>query len=116
MALYGKEFIAFTDYKPLCSLLSSDRLNGWLRWLEMKLQHWLVDIQYVPGEENGLAYALSREERKSVVKDGCQSGVGRCGGATSTTGRARAGNLKGSTPDEDQDKGTMISFILLQSH
>ena len=30
----------------------------------MKLQHWLVDIQYVPGEDNGLADALSREERR----------------------------------------------------
>jgi len=28
----------------------------------MKLQHWLVTIEYVPGEENGLADALSREE------------------------------------------------------
>ena len=88
--LYGKEFVSFTDHKPLCSLLSSDRLNGWLRQFGMKLQHWLVDIQYVPGEENGLADALSREERKrseTVVEDGRQSGVGECGGATSTTAR-----------------------------
>ena len=42
--LYGKEFLAFTDHKPLCQLLSSDCLNGRLRRLGMKLQHWLVEI------------------------------------------------------------------------
>ena len=35
--LYGKTFVAYTDHKPLCALLSSDRLNGRLRWLGMKL-------------------------------------------------------------------------------
>ena len=62
--LYGKEFVAFTDHKPLCHLLSSDHLNGRLRRLRMKLQHWLVEIRYVPGENNSLADALSREERR----------------------------------------------------
>ena len=32
----------------------------------MKLQHWLVKIEYVPGEDNGLADALSKEERPRV--------------------------------------------------
>ena len=29
-----------------------------------KLQHWLVTVQYLPGAENTLADALSREERQ----------------------------------------------------
>ena len=37
--LYGKEFVAYTDHKPLCALLISDRLNGRLRRMGMKLQH-----------------------------------------------------------------------------
>ena len=44
----------------------------------MKLQHWLVIIEYLPGVENGLADALSREERptlETVVEDGCQGDV-----------------------------------------
>ena len=99
--LYGKQFIAFTDHKPLCQLLSSDRLNGRLRRLGMKLQHWLVEIQYVAGEDNGLADALSREERRrceTVFEDEDQSGVGGCGGAAPTIDRAAEGN----TPSEQQ--------------
>ena len=42
--LYGREFVAYTDHKPLCALMSSDRLNGRLRCLGMKLQHWLIQI------------------------------------------------------------------------
>ena len=83
--LYGKQFVAFTGHKPLGALLVSDRLNGRLRRLGMKLQHLLIDIRYLPGVENGLADALSREERKkeTVVNDGLQSGAGGCGGAAS---------------------------------
>ena len=83
--LYGKEFVAYTDHKPLCALLLSDRLNGRLRRLGMKLQHWLITIQYLPGEDNGMADALSREERhrETAVYDGRQSGSGGCGGETS---------------------------------
>ena len=58
--LYGKQFLA---YKPLCQLMTSDRLKGCLRRLGMKLQHWLVEICYVPGKKNGLADTLSHEER-----------------------------------------------------
>ena len=61
--LYGKQFIAYTDHNPQCSLLVSDRLNSHLRRLGMKLQHWLVEIKYVSEEDNGLADTLSREER-----------------------------------------------------
>ena len=61
--LYGREFIAYSDHKPLCQLLSSDRLNPRLKRLAYKLQHWLVKIEYLPGDRNGMADALSREER-----------------------------------------------------
>ena len=61
--LYGKCFTAYTDHKPICPLLSTDRLNGLLRRISMKLQHWLVTVKYQPDEENGLADAISREER-----------------------------------------------------
>ena len=42
----------------------------------MKLQHWLIDVQYLPGLEKGLADALSREEQRfseTVAADGLQS-------------------------------------------
>ena len=42
--LYGRAFVAYTDHRPLCYLLSSDRLNGRLRRMGMKLQVWMVDI------------------------------------------------------------------------
>ena len=42
--------------------MSSDRLNPRLRRMSYKLQHWLVTVKYLPGEDNGLADALSREE------------------------------------------------------
>ena len=31
--------------------------------MAMKLQHWLISVEYLPGRENGCADALSREER-----------------------------------------------------
>ena len=61
--LYGRIFTAYTDHKPLEQLMSSDRLNPRLRRMSYKLQHWLVTVKYLPGEDNGLADALSREER-----------------------------------------------------
>ena len=76
--LCGRLFTAYTDHKPLCSLLISDRLNGRLRRLGMKLQHLMINIKYLPGDNNGLADALSREERRheTVAKDGLQSSMG----------------------------------------
>ena len=98
--LYGKQFTAYTDHKHLCSLLVSDRLNSRLRRLGMKLQHWLVEIQYVPGEDNGLVDALSREERPRTDETAAerQSGIGECGGMTST-----------HTPDEEGPSGKPAS-------
>ena len=60
--LYGKQFEVFTDHKLLCALLSSDRLNSRLRRLAMKLQPWMLTISYLPGAENTVADALSRQE------------------------------------------------------
>ena len=65
--LYGREFVAYTDHKPRCQLLISDRLNPRLRRLSLKLQHWLVKVYYLPGKENGMADALSREERPRMA-------------------------------------------------
>ena len=66
--LYGREFITYTDHKPLCQLLTSDRLNPRLRRISLKLQHWLVTIKYLPGRDNGFADTLSREERTKVTR------------------------------------------------
>ena len=65
--LYGREFVAFTDHRPLEQLLSSTRLNPRLARMAFKMQHWMVDIQYLPGVDNTFADALSREERSIVT-------------------------------------------------
>ena len=79
--LYGKIFTVFTDHKPLCQLLSSDRLNARLRRLAMKLQHWLLSIEYLPGKENGFADALSREERpREKIETAASRDVGLASG------------------------------------
>jgi len=72
--LYGHSFVVFTDHKPLLQLLSSDKLNPRLRRLGFKLQGWMVDIQYLPGGENGFADALSREERPRQEKKDKEKG------------------------------------------
>ena len=71
--LYGKCFKVYTDHQPLCQLLTSDRLNGRLRRMAMKLQHWLISVEYLPGRENGFADALSREERPSRIETVAES-------------------------------------------
>ena len=82
--LYGNCFTCYTDHKPLCQLLLSDRLNGHLRRMAMKLQQRLVQIEYLPGNRNGMADAFSREERprrkETESREGLQSGIGGCGG------------------------------------
>ena len=49
---YGRSFTVYTDHKPLCQILSSDRLNQRLKQISMKLQHWLVSIKYLPGRSH----------------------------------------------------------------
>ena len=61
--LYGQTFTVFTDHKPLTQLRVSEHLNPRLRCFVFKLQHWLVQILYLPGNENSLADTLFREER-----------------------------------------------------
>ena len=65
--LYGRVFVVYIDHKPLCELMTSDRLNPRLRRLSLKLQHWLVTIEYLPGDKNGMADALSREEQPKMT-------------------------------------------------
>ena len=67
--LYGREFVAFTDHRPLEQLLSSTRPNPRLARMAYKMQHWMVDIQYLPGVDNTFADALSREERSSPATE-----------------------------------------------
>ena len=74
--LYGHTFVAFTDHHALLSLKRSDRLNGRLKRLALKLQPWDVDVQYLPGKENLLADALSRQEWRHSERDGLSSGAG----------------------------------------
>jgi len=62
--LYGKQFHAFTDHKPLLQLKTSERLNARLRRMAYKLQPWLVTVDYIEEKKNGLADALSREEKQ----------------------------------------------------
>jgi len=88
-SLYGHEFCVSTDHKSLCYLLSSDRLNARLSRMALKLQHWLVTIKYLPGQENYLADTLSLqewpdEEMDETVSSGAQSGEGVCKGPALT--------------------------------
>ena len=62
--LYGTCFVVFTDHKLLEQLTTSKRLNPRLRRMAFKLQHWLLQIVYLPGRDNTMADALSREERR----------------------------------------------------
>jgi len=64
--LYGRCFKLFTDHKPLLQIMTSERLNPKLRRFAFKLQHWLLEVEYLPGEDNTFADALSREERSRV--------------------------------------------------
>jgi len=60
--IYGKRFVVFTDHRPLCALLTSKDLNGRLKRLSIKLQPGMLQIEYLPGRDNTLADALSRQE------------------------------------------------------
>jgi len=86
--LYGKPLKVFSDHKPLLQLTTSEKLNPRLQRMAFKLQHWLLEIIYLPGEENTFADALSREERNRTEDDHSQDGhpstKGGCGGTTTT--------------------------------
>ena len=94
--LYGRHFTAFTDHKPLEHLTKSTRLNPRLARMAFKLQDWMLDIRYLPGEENTLADALSMEEWPATDKtDEDAQSVGR---------RLAAGDVEETPP---QEKGTL---------
>ena len=67
--LYGHSFKIFTDHKPLVQLTTSDRLNPRLRCLAFKLQHWMLEIVYLPGKENTLAepYPEKKEAERTPI-------------------------------------------------
>ena len=90
--LYGRCFQVFTDHKPLVQLTTFDRLNPRLRRFAFKLQHWMLEIVYLPGRDNTLADALSREERRqrdARDRPGRLSSRGGCGGTASTRRRKK---------------------------
>ena len=80
--LYGRSFTAFTDHKPLVHLTQSTRLNPRLARMAFKLQDWMLEIKYLPGDKNTLADALSREEwptadkAKEDTHPGCRLAAG----------------------------------------
>ena len=93
--LYGQKFVIYTDHKPLTQLLVSEHLNPRLRRYAYKLQHWMTEIQYLPGKENSLADALSREERRHTEEDT------KLTGERSPDSHLLAGDVEGLPPHED---------------
>ena len=65
--LYGRHVDVIIDHKALESLCTSKTLNKRLQRMAMKLQGWDVSIYYRPGEQNGNADALSRQEWASQI-------------------------------------------------
>ena len=97
--LYGREFVAFTDHKPLCQLMTSDRLNPRLRRLSFKLQHWLMKAEYLPGDKNGVVQRRAAKDDVSSSSDsGRQSCLGGCGGSNPHMKNRRAKPCKGEYP------------------
>ena len=98
--LYGRDFVAYTDHKPLEQLMTSSRLNPHLRHISFKLQHWMVTLTYIPGELNTLADALSREERPSPGENQRQEQQQR---KPTTRGiHLAAGDVEGQPPQEKE--------------
>ena len=92
---YDEEFEIFTDHRPLCSLLSSDRLNARLRKMAMKLQPWRLKITYLLGDQNTMADALSRQEWRmtllndeKMIEPEALSDAGGCEGPALMVGRS----------------------------
>ena len=94
--LYGQKFSIYTDHKPLTQLLVSENLNPRLRRFAYKLQHWMLDIQYLPGEENSLADALSREEWRRKERERNHGLTGD----RSPDSHLLAGDVEGTPPHE----------------
>ena len=73
--LYGKQFTVFTGHKPLCHLLSSKWTNPRLRHISINWQHWLLNIEYLPGKENGFADVRSRRSTQGWCRSSRQTPV-----------------------------------------
>ena len=103
--LCDREFTVYTDHKALYSLLSSRSLNKRFQRMALKLQGWNLRIQYRPGEANGNADALSRQEwtMDGGVSEG-QLLVDRSGSQT-TEGAPPISNLMEIRLSTDTDGG-----------
>ena len=100
--LYGRKFSVYTDHKPLTQLLMSEHLNPRLRRFAFKLQHWLLDICYLPGEDNSLADALSREERsKQTRQNELPGGESELPGEDLPDSHPLVGDVEGQPPHEE---------------
>ena len=93
--LYGHNFCVYTDHKPLLQLLTSEHLNPRLRRYAYKLQHWLLEIHYLPGDQNSLADALSREERDRTSR------MKELPGDKSPVSHLLVGDVEGQPPQEE---------------
>ena len=113
--LYGHDFEAYTDHHALLSLKNSERLNGRLKRLALKLQPWRVKIHYLPGKDNQLADALSRQEWRHTNQEETSSGAGGPGDLPGAGGMAvgeedaeqllGAGGCGGPASTEDSLRG-----------
>ena len=63
--LIGRHFIARVDHKPLVSLLKNKSTMLTEGWLETIMQYTFT-TEYLPGEENGMADALSRSSEGEI--------------------------------------------------
>ncbi|UYV75562.1 K02A2.6-like, partial [Cordylochernes scorpioides] len=61
--LYGRKFTAFTDHKPLLTIMKKPMvdLSPRLQRLVLQLQHYDFDLKYIPGKNLYTADALSRD-------------------------------------------------------
>ncbi|UYV76145.1 hypothetical protein LAZ67_13002839 [Cordylochernes scorpioides] len=61
--LYGRKFTAFTDHKPLLTIMKKPMvdLSPRLLRLVLQLQHYDFDLKYIPGKKLYTADALSRD-------------------------------------------------------
>ncbi|UYV61211.1 K02A2.6-like [Cordylochernes scorpioides] len=61
--LYGRKFTAFTDHKPLLTIMKKPMvdLSPRLQRLVLQLQHYDFDLRYIPGKKLYTADALSRD-------------------------------------------------------
>ena len=89
--------------------MCSTRLNPRLARLSFKLQHRLVSIEYLPGDLNTLADALSREEKRDKRSDSQPTHQQKDethlrGMSPNRDIHFAAGDVKGTPPHEDRQE------------